>query len=259
MRTAIAKLEGGADPFPEKVTTAAYLVAWLGRKRHEVRPGTVKRYEQLVRDHVVPTIGSVQLARVRPQHVQSVLDAMREAELAPRTIARCRAVLGLRWADVNLDLGRIRIVRSLQRTKEGLTALDPKTDRARREISLPSFVTERLRRHRVEQAERRLRAGDTWDDTDLVCDRGDGGPLDPDSFSNAFRRLARSAGLPAEVRLHDVRHGVATALLEQGVHPAIASAVLGHSSPAFTMATYQHVTDGMTDKAAAALDVAFGA
>jgi integrase len=59
------------------------------------------------------------------------------------------------------------------------------------------------------------------------------------------------------VRLHDVRHGVATTLLERGVHPAIASAVLGHSSPAFTMGTYQHVLDGMTEVAAEALAAAF--
>jgi integrase len=51
---------------------------------------------------------------------------------------------------------------------------------------------------------------------------------------------------------------VATALLEQGVHPMIASALLGHANPAFTMSTYQHVRNSMTDKAAQALDVAFG-
>lgn len=60
------------------------------------------------------------------------------------------------------------------------------------------------------------------------------------------------------MRLHDVRHGVATALLGQGVHPAIASAVLGHASPVFTMSVYQHVLDGMTDQAALALEKAFG-
>ena len=95
-------------------------------------------------------------------------------------------------------------------------------------------------------------------DEDLVCDRGDGGALDPDSYSKAFKRLAENAGLPKAVRLHDIRHAVATALLEQGIHPTITSAVLGHSNPAFTMSTYQHVRNSMTDKAAKALDVAFG-
>ncbi len=100
--------------------------------------------------------------------------------------------------------------------------------------------------------------GSAWADCDLVCERGDGHPLHPDSFTKAFKRLAKSAHLPAGTRLHDVRHGVATALLEQGVHPGIASAVLGHASPAFTLSVYSHVLDGMTDRAASALDAALG-
>jgi integrase len=74
--------------------------------------------------------------------------------------------------------------------------------------------------------------------------------MDPDAFGRAFKRLAKAAGLPPTVRLHDLRHGVATALLAGGVHPAVTSAVLGHTSPAFTMKTYQHVVDGMTRQAA---------
>ena len=68
------------------------------------------------------------------------------------------------------------------------------------------------------------------------------------------------AGLDPKTRLHDCRHAVATMMLEQGVHPAVASSVLGHSSVAFTMDTYQHVVDQMTDQAAAAaFDDAFAA
>ena len=67
------------------------------------------------------------------------------------------------------------------------------------------------------------------------------------------------AGLDPKTRLHDCRHGVATVMFEQGVHPALASAVLGHSSVAFTMDTYQHVGDQMTGQAAAALDDVFAA
>ncbi len=48
-------------------------------------------------------------------------------------------------------------------------------------------------------------------------------------------------------------------MLEQGVHPAVASAMLGHSSVAFTMDTYQDVLDQMTEQAATALDDAFAA
>jgi integrase len=47
-------------------------------------------------------------------------------------------------------------------------------------------------------------------------------------------------------------------MLERGVHPGIASAALGHSSPAFTMNVYQHVLDGMGAVAADAIEQALG-
>jgi integrase len=160
---------------------------------------------------------------------------------------------------MDLDTGRLRVTRSLQAVDGALKFLDPKTDRARREITLPPFAIERLRRVKRAQAERRLRLGLEWHDEDLVADRGDGAPLHPDSWTKAFRRLVdRVDGIPAGTRLHDVRHAVATMMLAEGVHPAIASAVLGHANPAFTMSVYQHVLDGMTDQAADAVQRALG-
>ena len=131
--------------------------------------------------------------------------------------------------------------------------MEPKTDRAGREVALPVAAVAGLRRFRQEQATRRLALGPGWAALDLVCERGDGRPLDPDAFTHAFKRLATRVGLDPQMRLHDTRHGVATTLLGKGVHPAIASAVLGHASPAFTMSCYQHVLDGMTATAATAL------
>jgi integrase len=177
--------------------------------------------------------------------------------VAAATGARRGEVLALTWANVDLDGARVRIERSLQNAGHTLTFVDPKTDRARPEIALPRFAVERLRRHRAEQAARRLQLGDGWQDFDLVSG-GDGRPLHPDSFSKAFRRIAKAAGLSPATRLHDIRHAVGTALLSEGVHPAITSAVLGHASAAFTMNCYQHVLDGMTTPAANALDAALG-
>ncbi|MGH9001537.1 MAG: tyrosine-type recombinase/integrase, partial [Acidimicrobiia bacterium] len=114
-----------------------------------------------------------------------------------------------------------------------------------------------LRAHRRAQAELRLLMGGHWAAGDLVCERL-GHPIDPDAWSKAFKVIARRAGLAGATRLHDVRHAVATAWLEQGLHPAIASAALGHSSPAFTMGAYQHVLDGMGAQAAEALEAALG-
>ena len=197
-----------------------------------------------------------------PEELATLIRAARETPweipilLAATTGARRSEVLALRWADIDLLHDRLRFVQSLQRLETGKRVgfLDLKTSRARREVALPSFVAARLKTHRQEQTVRRLALGPGWQDLDLLCERGDGGVLYPDSFTAAFKRLAVRAGLHPGTRLHDVRHGVATAMLAEGVHPAIASAVLGHSAPSFTMSTYQHLLDGMTAQAAAALD-----
>lgn len=57
-------------------------------------------------------------------------------------------------------------------------------------------------------------------------------------------------------RLHDVRHAVATELGRRRVHPVIVSAVLGHASPAFTIAVYQHAWQEGRAEAAAAIEAA---
>ena len=79
-----------------------------------------------------------------------------------------------------------------------------------------------------------------------------------DSFGQAFRRLAGKAGLSEKVRLHDLRHAFATKLFEENVHPVIVSAVLGHSSIAFTRSVYTHLREDRTEEAADVMERALG-
>ena len=59
------------------------------------------------------------------------------------------------------------------------------------------------------------------------------------------------SGLP-RIRLHDLRHTHVTLLLKAGVPIKVVSERLGHATPGFTMATYQHVLPGMQAEAARA-------
>lgn len=76
--------------------------------------------------------------------------------------------------------------------------------------------------------------------------------------SPGVKRLAHRAGMHPATRLHDVRHAVATELGRRGVHPVIVSAVLGHASPAFTIAVYQHAWQEGPSEAARALEASLG-
>jgi integrase len=165
-------------------------------------------------------------------------------------------VLGLRWADVDLDNGLVRIVQTVQSVGQSLAFMEPKTDRSRRAIDLPASTVEVLRRHRREQLERRLLFGEQWQSADLVLDRGDGGPVHPDVLSRGFHRLTRRNGLA--MRLHDLRHAHATELLRAGVHPKVVSERLGHASTAFTMDTYSHLLGTIGKVAAEAIERAMG-
>ena len=54
------------------------------------------------------------------------------------------------------------------------------------------------------------------------------------------------------IRFRDLRHTDASLLLRDRVPIKVVSERLGHSNPAFTMTTYQHVLPGMQEDAAAA-------
>jgi integrase len=195
--------------------------------------------------------------------VAKVLDAARGTRLyvplalAASTGLRRGELLALRWREVDLEAGSLRVVASLQRVSADLVFLSLKTDRGRRTVGLPPAAVTLLRRHRKEQAERRLLLGGAWADLDLVIERGDGEPFPPDSLSRDWYRLVRRVELPG-LRLHDLRHAYATALLTAGVHPKVTSEALGHSSVAFTMDTYQHLMPTMQEQAVRAIEEAIG-
>lgn len=161
--------------------------------------------------------------------------------LSATTGARRNEVLGLRWANLDLDLGRVTIAEALAQVDGRLTWVEPKTARSTRVIPLRPFVVDRLRAHRREQAERLLALGIRQSSETSVADNGSGEPLDPDSYTRRGKEIAAAAGVP-DCHLHAFRHGVLTALANQG-DLAIASEIAGHSSLAFTHSVYVHTDE----------------
>src|SRR5690606_19358849 len=88
----------------------------------------------------------------------------------------------------------------------------------------------------------------------LVFCRPDGLPWHPDYVTSAVRKLIEASGLPRIRPLQDLRHTHATLLLVGGEHLKVVQERLGHHSHSFTSDTYQHVTPGMDDAAAARFD-----
>jgi integrase len=173
-------------------------------------------------------------------------DLLMPVLLALGTGMRRGEVLGLRWYDVDLETGIVRITQTLQ---SDMTFDTPKSHRSRRSITLPPPVVEALKRHRKVQNERRLRLGDAWQELDLVIDRGDGGPIAPYSLSQRFRTASARAGV--DVNFHGLRHGHASLMLALGIDIKVRSERLGHSTIAITGDLYDHVASDLDREAAA--------
>ena len=73
--------------------------------------------------------------------------------------------------------------------------------------------------------------------------------LHPESLSQLFARVVARSGLP-KIRFHDLRHTHASLLVAHGIPIKVVTERLGHSHPAFTLHTYQHLLPGMSTEAA---------
>jgi integrase len=211
-------------------------------------------------DMVRPPKMQTQEAKIlQPHEAKALLTKLRGAplyllaSLALGTGARRGELLALRWRDVDLDTGRMTIEQSLEQTSAGLRTKSPKTRHGRRTISLPPHLCDELREHWREQQEQRLALGlGRSPDTSTVLANHDGAPLNPDTISKQWERLASG------VTLHSLRHTHASMLIGSGMDVLTISRRLGHSTPAITLNIYGHLIAGSDDKAAKVMEAAFG-
>jgi integrase len=183
-------------------------------------------------------------ARDRPLYLVAVSTGMRLGEL-----------LALRWADVDLDGGSLRVVATLRRLSgdPAPTFAAPKTARSRRRVELSDSVVAALSAHKVAMIEERWSAGQLWQDHDLVFPNRLGRPRGSSNIVRDFHPLLERAGLP-RIRFHDLRHTAATLMLGRGVHPKLVSDMLGHASIGITLDTYSHSLPSMHREAAQVME-----
>ena len=168
---------------------------------------------------------------------------------------RVGELLGLKWEDVDLDAGALRVRRTRSQAKTGPTFTAPKNGKGR-QLRLTRRAVEALKSHKAAQNTERLKAGSLWAGDNLVFCTHAGRPLDFRNLARAsFKPLLKKAGLP-DIRFHDLRHTCATLLLSRGHHPKLVQELLGHASVAMTLDRYSHVLPGMGDQTAAAMEAA---
>jgi integrase len=224
----------------------------------------------LLRDNVAevvkpPPVHEQELPMLQPDRARALLDALRShplyllASLALATGARRNELLALRWRDVDLDAGRLRIELALeQTTAHGIRFKAPKTRNGKRTISLPAHAVADLRAHWRGQQEQRLAlgAGKAPPDSQVLA-TFDGGPQSPNSITKEWARAVAAVGMP-EITLHSLRHTHASMLIASGMDVLTVSRRLGHGSPTITLRVYGHLIHGTDDRAARIMDEALG-
>jgi integrase len=176
------------------------------------------------------------------EQLRAFLDSVRDDRLYAAwllmvtTGMRRGEVLGSRWSDVNLDVGRVSVVRTLTVVRAQVLVSEPKTAKGHRAVALDAATVAALRVHRRQQREERLALAEAWVDPALVFTLEAGSQIHPTRFSKWFAQHAQRAGLPV-IRLHDLRHSYATAALSAGIPAKVVSERLGHANVSITLDT----------------------
>ena len=203
--------------------TSARVAQW---RRDGKRPATVMVW---TRNQCGAYLDSIETDRMYPAYHLAAHYGLRRAEIE-----------NLEWANVDLATRRLHI--------RG----DVKSADSDRIITIDPGTAEVLEAWQGQQMIERLEWDAAWQDSGRVFTREDGRPLRRGWLSEHFKSQIRRAGLPP-VRFHDLRHGAATMLRAAGVPIKTISAILGHSTVAFTDDIYVEVAEEMAEEAAAAI------
>ena len=180
-------------------------------------------------------------------HIEQLTSFLREAKdsgvfalyyIDLTTGLRRGELLGLKWSDIDLEKGDLRVQRQIGRINGKIIEMPLKTKNAYRTLPLSADAIDVL------MQQRRKTGNSEW-----VFPSPTGGPMSPDSVLHMLHRVLKRAGLP-KVRFHDLRHTFATLALQNGVDVKTVSGMLGHFSAGFTLDTYAHVTTSAKREAA---------
>ncbi|MFD5809406.1 tyrosine-type recombinase/integrase [Rhodococcus aetherivorans] len=177
---------------------------------------------------------------------------------AAQTGMRAGECCGLRWENVDLLRGRITVAESISTVKNGDWCVVPPKNGKTRVVPMPTALRDAL----ADLAHVRTPAGAFAPEAYVWP--GPDGATTPMSWGRDFylkhwKTAGAKAGLPDQLRFHDLRHTCAALLIAANVPAKAIQAHLGHSSFKITMDTYGHLYEDASDAVSNAMDAAFAA
>jgi integrase len=211
------------------VTSVGHVRAVLRNAfNYAVKNGILARNPVLTTD--APRASGFQALALTFDETAALLDAARGERL--EAFIHMALALGLRkcellrlhWRDVDLEARTLKVQRSKSRA-------------GRRALPLPDVLVALLRYHWArQQEERAITPG--WKEHGLVFPSEVGTPMDGRNVLKIFKRIAVAAGLPATLRIHDLRHTAITQWIGTGADPKSAQSLAGHADPRLTLQIY---------------------
>lgn len=214
-------------------------------KGHKRTGGTGKAY----------TVGDYQREKEVPEQLRvlfnlAIYGGLRKGEL-----------LALEWSDVDFENDTVTVSKSVSVVAGQQITKQPKTKTSNRTVSIPHFLTQRIKTMKLERIKYRLSLGDYWRGAEWLFIQDNGKQMNYSTPYAAFQDIiARyNAGKPVAAQLpaipfHGLRHTSATLLIASKQDVRTVSARLGHAQASTTMNIYAHALQETDRKAANALE-----
>lgn len=201
------------------------------------------------------TVGDYQTTREIPEQLRVLFNLAIYAGL------RKGELLALEWSDIDFQADTVSVSKAVSVVAGQQVTKAPKTKNSRRVVSIPHFLTQRLRELRTAQIKYRLSVGDYWQGANWIFTQDNGKQMSYSTPYQAFQdAIARhnvgkapADQLPA-IPFHGLRHTSATLLIASKQDVRTVSSRLGHAQASTTMNIYAHQLQESDRKAANALE-----
>ncbi|GAA0220020.1 site-specific integrase [Actinomadura nitritigenes] len=155
--------------------------------------------------------------------------------LAVMSGLRTEELRTLKWSDVDLDKATVYVLRADRHKGETKTTL------SRRGLGIADMAVDALRSLKTRQAAERLKAGEAYQEHDLVFCHEDGRPYSAQHVRYRFAKVLKAADLdPREWCPRELRHTFVSIMSDHDVPIEKISILVGHSSTKITETVYRH-------------------
>lgn len=162
--------------------------------------------------------------------------------LALFTAMREGEICGLRWRNVDLQSGVIKVREAVGRDGDGSYLKAPKTTTSRRDIPISQALVAELKEHRRAMLKLCGASEVPFTESLFVLGDIDGSHLEPRLLYRAWKRRVERLGLMGNQgkppTFHDLRHTFATTAVAAGTDIKSVSSIMGHSNAAMTLNIY---------------------